>query len=82
MITFHLQTDLKHYSLVLWHSSLELGATHPVIQMKHTVYTCVPWEPAAQLPALIPKIRTLCMFGSLATTSTVTAMVLRKSIGR
>ena len=36
---------------------------------------------AAQWSALIPKMRTLCMFGNLATTSTITASVLRKSIG-
>ncbi|MFS8029760.1 hypothetical protein Hanom_Chr17g01526091 [Helianthus anomalus] len=31
--------------------------------------------------ALIPNIRTLCMFGNLATTSTKTATVLKNSIG-
>lgn len=31
--------------------------------------------------ALIPKIRTLCMFGNLAMTNTRTATVLKKSIG-
>jgi hypothetical protein len=30
---------------------------------------------------LIPNMRTLCMFGSFATTSTKTATVLRKNIG-
>lgn len=45
------------------------------------IYSCVMLLLPCQLPALMPKIRTLCMFGNLATTKIKTAIVFKMSIG-
>ena len=65
-------TELPLQSIHLFHVPLsDLGAReHPDTSSSGT-----------QMSALIPNMRTLCMFGSFATTSTKTATVLRKNIG-
>jgi len=65
-------TELPLQSIHLFHVPLsDLGAReHPDTSSSGT-----------QMSALIPNMRTLCMFGSFATTSTKTARVLRKNIG-
>lgn len=52
----------------------------PLSELGRSKHPHTSWR-GPQMSALIPNMRTLCMFGSFATTSTKTATVLRKNIG-
>lgn len=74
---FPVSTSVQGYYVTV---KLPHSAKNIVSREQHGI--CIlEWTRIAHWSALIPKMRTLCMCGNLATTNTNTATVLKKSIG-